>query len=251
MTPRRIVIAALTAALGVTSAALAAPGDDVLVIGDSLGVGMEPYLAPELDGYEIRTDAVIGRGSAAGVDVLAANLTPDDEVIVFALGSNDDPAQAQALADSLEAANELAAGRCLVVATLEVSALTGVSERPLNVVIRSFAAASSNVRLVDWQRAVSPDQLTDGGHATAEGYELRAALFADAIESCDGAAAAPAGGGGGDGIPNPDRDALAARRERPQRPRPEPEPIGHEEAIEILADALSSQIAIGALEGGG
>lgn len=251
---RPLSVVALAAALATAAApAPAAPGDDVLVIADSLGVGMEPYLAEELSGYEVRTDAEIGRGSAAAVEALAGNLAAGDDVIVFALGSNDDPSQPQALATNLEAADELAGGRCLVVATLEVSELTGVPEEPLNRVIRSFAAANPNVSVVDWHGAVSPELLADGGHATPEGYALRASLFADAIASCDETASAPSpsGGGGADGIPNPDRDALAESRRRPEPApeRPEPDPIGRDEAIRLLADALSSQIAIGALGG--
>jgi hypothetical protein len=237
---------AFVAALGSSVTAPAAPGDDVVVIGDSLGVGMEPYLDDELSGYAVRTDAEIGRGSPAGVDALAQNLTPDDDVIVFALGSNDDPRQPQTLAGSLAAAQRLAGERCLVVATLEVSGLTGIPEEPLNRAIRSFGAANPHVRVVDWHGAVSPGLLSDGGHATPEGYALRASLFARAIASCTSPA-----GAGGDGIPNPDRDALAEGRERlaPAAERTEPEPIGREEAIGILADALSSQIAIGVLGG--
>ena len=243
------VLAGAVATATVASPAPAAPGDDVLAIGDSLGVGMESYLDRELAGYAVRTDAEVGRGSAAGADALEANLRPSDEIIVFALGSNDDPEQPQLLATSLERANELAAGRCLIVATLEVSELTGISDDPLNDVVRSFAAAHPSVRLVDWDRAVTPDLLADGGHATPEGYALRASLFAHAVASCDTAPAPGGAGGSPDGIPNPDRDALAeARRARDRaRGRAEPEPIGRDEAIGILADALSSQIAIGAL----
>jgi hypothetical protein len=238
-------LAAAVGAAGLAASAPAAPAEEVLVIGDSLGVGMEPYLAPELGSLEVRTDAEIGRGSPAGVDVLRRELTPADDVIVFALGSNDPPSQPEILADSLEAANGLAAGRCLVVATLEVSGYSGVPEEPLNEVIEAFAAANPNVRLVDWHDAVTPDLLADGGHATPAGYELRASLFADAVASC---ASAPAGG---DGIPKPDREALAEGRPRPEpaRDRPAPEPIAREEAIEILADALAGQIAIGVLGG--
>jgi lysophospholipase L1-like esterase len=247
-----LVALGLAAALAIAVPSPAAPGDDILVIGDSLGVGMEPYLADALSGYDVRTDAEIGRGSAAGVDALERNLAPRDDVVVFALGSNDDPRQPQGLATSLEAAQKLAAGRCLIVATLETSELTGVPEEPLNRTIRAFAAANPNVRLVEWHDAVSPDLLVDGGHATPEGYGLRASLFADAIASCDGAAPPLGTGGRADGIPNPDRDALAEHRERRQSAgeRSEPEPLSRDEAIRILADALSSQIAIGALGDG-
>jgi hypothetical protein len=242
-----ITALALVAGLALVAApAPAAPGDDVLVIGDSLGVGMEPFLADKLSGYDIRTDAEIGRGSAAGVEALTKRLTDGDDVIVFALGSNDDPSQPEQLAANLLAANSLAGGRCLVVATLEVSEYSGVPEEPLNETIQAFAQANSNVRLVDWHDAVTPDLLTDGGHATAEGYALRASLFADAIASCGVTSPGP-----GDGIPNPDPDPVARDRPRPERSteRPEHEPIGRDEAFELLADALARQIAIGALGG--
>lgn len=252
-TTAAIVLTGALAAACLVPAAPAAPVQDVLVIGDSLGVGTEPYLAPRLSGYRVHTDAEVGRGSGAGVDVLAETVSPADDVIVFALGSNDDPSEPESLAVNLERANALAAGRCLVAATLEVSELTGVSDDPLNDVIRSFAAASPNVRLVEWEQAVRPDLLADGGHATPEGYELRAGLFADAIASCE-AATQPAAGSprAADGIPNPDREALAERRDRrlPPPGRPRREPIGREEAIAILADSLASQIAIGALGAG-
>lgn len=252
---RRLAALALPAALALGLAAAsapAAPARDVLVIGDSLGVGMEPYLAPALPGYEVRTDAEIGRASAAGLEVLAQNLTPEDDVVVFALGSNDDPARAGSFAANLQAADQLAGGRCLVLATLEVSGYSGVPEEPLNRAIRTFAAGNANVRVVDWHGAVTPELLVDGGHATAEGYALRADLFAAAIESCDRPPEATGAGVRGEGIPNPDRDALAdapASRDR-ARARSEPEPIRREEAIGMLADAMASQIAIGALGGG-
>jgi hypothetical protein len=245
--------------------ASAAPGGGgVLVIGDSLGVGGEAYVNQALDGLAVTTDAKIGRGSAACLDVLGARMSDEYGVVVFALGSNDDPANPSALAANLEQANALAGGRCVVVATVEVEQYSGVEDDPLNEVIRAFAAANPNVRLVEWERAVTrrPDLLFDGAHATAEGYALRAALIAEAIASCDSSTASGAGiraaqpsPGLGDGIPKPDRDALAEGESAPDfdqpepepQAEPEPEPITHEQAFRILADAVSSQIAIGAL----
>ena len=231
----------------------------ILVVGDSLGVGMEPYLAEELGGAAVTTDARTSRTSAAGLDVLGAALGPEHSVVVFALGTNDDPASPQTLAQNLGAAATLSDGRCMVVATVSRPPLNGVPADGLNDAIRDFAAAAPNVSLVDWEGAVAADPglLEDGVHATPAGYELRARLFADAIEQCGGVisagsgSAAGAGGGpdGGDGIPNPDLDELAEGRTRPagDERAERPEPISREVAYAILADAISSQIALGAL----
>ena len=79
--------------------------------------------------------------------------------------------------------------------------------------IRRFAASTPNVALVDWNdaAAANPGALRDDGvHATAAGYALRGALFADAIRSgCLG------GGGAGLGSAPP---AVA----RPRRPTAQP-----------------------------
>lgn len=246
-----LVVGAIVAA---GSASAAPAGDGVLVIGDSLSVGGETYLDQELAGVPVTTDAEIGRGSAAGLEVLAANLAPEHGVVVFALGSNDDPANPGALAANLEQANEIAGGRCLVVATVSVEKYSGSDDSGLNEAIRGFAASNPNVRLVEWEELVTanPQLLTDGAHATPEGYEARASLLAQAIGSCETAprgAGGAGGSGGGDGIPKPDADALAEGDVRPEfePAKPKSDPIGRDEAFEILADAVASQIAIGAL----
>jgi hypothetical protein len=155
----------------------------VLYVGDSLGVGTAPYLREQLD-EAIEVDAETGRPSTAGVDVLGSLFAAEDDVVVFDLGTNDaDPA---VLADSLAAARGIAGDRCLVIATLNRPPLNGAPVEPLNRVITRFAASDPNSELVDWRAAATrrPDLLTDGIHATAEGYSLRAGLFAEAIESC-------------------------------------------------------------------
>ncbi len=265
---KRVISSAIGAALAVSAALLAAPvaaapgGGGVLLVGDSLGVGGETYLRDELGGNALTTDAEIGRPSTVGVDVLASRISDAYGVVVFALGSNDDPGNPQTLASSLEQASEIAGDRCFVVPTVEVEGYTGIDDAPLNDVIRSFAAGESNVRLVEWERVAteSPELLSDGGHATPEGYALRARLIAEAIASCDGAAPGVSAGGAAtsDGIPNPSPgyeprgDELAEGETRPEFDQQadrdeEDKPISREQALELLADAVSSQIAIGAL----
>jgi lysophospholipase L1-like esterase len=218
------------------------------VIGDSLGVGTEPYLETALAGVDVSTDARTSRTSSQGLAVLAEEIAPADEVVVFALGTNDDPAAPQVLADNLARAASIADGRCLVVATVARPPLNGVTDTGLNAAIRAFASAAPDVRLVEWENAVAaePGMLSDGVHATPDGYALRASLFADAIASCDTSPQA----GGGDGIPNPDHDALAEGRSRPGagEAAKQPRSLSRQEAFDLLADALASQVAIGALQ---
>jgi hypothetical protein len=164
----------------------AGAGASVLYVGDSLGVGTSPYLRQQLGGTTLEVDAKIGRPSGVGVDVLAASITPEHDVVVFDLGTNDDPAAPGVLASDLAQARAIAGDRCLVVATLNRPPLNGVPVDGLNRVVTAFAARDPNVSLVDWHAAVAadPGMLIDGVHADAGGYQLRAGLFADAISSC-------------------------------------------------------------------
>ena len=167
----------------------------VLVVGDSLEVGTEPYLRQELSGVDLTVDALKGRPSSEGVDVLRSAIRPEHEVVVFDLGTNDDPANPSGLAASLDAARQIAGDRCMVVATINRPSLGGVSDDGLNGVIQRFAT-STGAQVADWRAAAArPGVLgTDGVHGTAEGYAVRGRLVADAIRSC-GATAGPSPGG--------------------------------------------------------
>lgn len=159
----------------------------VTYVGDSLGVGTVPYLRGELDGVAITDDSDIGRPSGVGVAILESLISPDAEVVVFDLGTNDDPANPDALASNLAAARTIAGGRCMVIATLNRPPLNGVPVDGLNRAVTSFARADGNVSLVDWhaRAEANPSLLIDDGvHPSPEGYGLRAKLFAAAITSC-------------------------------------------------------------------
>jgi hypothetical protein len=178
----RRLIPALIATLVIPASAHAS----VLYVGDSLGVGTAPYLRSEIGAAGVDVDAEIGRPSGVGVDVLGSLIAPEHDVVVFDLGTNDDPGAPRVLAADLAAAREIAGDRCMVVATLNRPPLNGVPVDGLNEAVTSFAARDSNVSLVDWHGAAEsdPDLLIDGIHTDAEGYALRARLFADAIASC-------------------------------------------------------------------
>lgn len=169
----------------------------MLVVGDSLEVGTEPYLRKELGGVELDVDAKTSRPSSDGLAVLEAAIGAQHEVVVFDLGTNDDPANPSGLAANLESAAQIAGDRCLVFATINRPPLAGVSDDGLNGAVEQVAGATG-ARIADWRSAASePGVLQpDGVHATASGYALRASLIADAIRSCSAGGGSPGGGGG-------------------------------------------------------
>ncbi|MFL5870466.1 MAG: GDSL-type esterase/lipase family protein [Solirubrobacterales bacterium] len=250
--------AALALALVLAPTASAQPpslgAGSVLVIGDSLGVGTEPDLERQLYGTRITNDSEVGRPSSAGLEPLRSLLSPSDSVVVFALGTNDSTTQTAAFAANLEQAASIAGDRCLVIPTLARPPVDGVPVDGMNAVIRGFAVSHPNVEVVDWHAAVAsqPNLLFDGVHPVPEGYALRASMIAQAVDTC-----LVSGLGGAAPAPKPqDLSEGATRPAHFPRPKPPPatQPAQHEKPIttarayKILADAVSSQIAIGALE---
>jgi len=216
-------LAPVAAAIVACAMLPAAASATVLVVGDSLGAGTEGPLRAALPEVQIDADNLNGRPSAAGLALLADLLRPEHDTVVFDLGTNDGNAAVATTAASLAAARELAGGRCLVVATLNRPPLAGIPIDGQNAMIRRFAATTPNVALVDWNDAAraTPGALrADGVHATAAGYALRGALFADAIRGgCLG------GGASGSTAP-PTGGRAASATSRPAGRRAAPAPSG-------------------------
>jgi hypothetical protein len=163
---------------------------DVLVIGDSLAVGMADALRASLPGWQVSIDAKISRPLATGMDILAAQAGPP-AILALSLFTNDDPGATAAL----ERAVRATAGRpggCAVWATIVRPPYNGVSYDAANRVLKRLASDPRlNLRLVDWARFVSesPSFIAgDGVHATPAGYRARGELYAQAIRSCAGEA---------------------------------------------------------------
>jgi hypothetical protein len=212
-----VVTAALVAVVGLTLGLLlglalpaTASAKGVLVVGDSLEVGTGPYLERALAGESVTIDARKGRPSNVGVAVLRSRLRPEHSVVVFDLGTNDDPSAPDRLSADLQAARSLAGDRCLVVATLNRPSAGG-----LNRAVTGFANSAQNVVVADWQAAAREDPSLLGPdhiHATPAGYAERAKLVAEAVETC------LAGGGAADAQqPAPRREPRAVA---PAEPRP-------------------------------
>ncbi len=176
----------LMAVLALGPGAGAAVAADVLVVGDSLEVGTGPHLKRELADQEVEVDARTGRPSPEGLQVLRSLVRPDHRVIVFDLGTNDDPSRPAVLRNSLGGALSLAGDRCLVISTLRRPPLNGVPVDAMNAEIERLRPAP-NVLIADWL-GFTEERPTlirpDGVHATPEGYAQRAALVANAVEMC-------------------------------------------------------------------
>jgi hypothetical protein len=187
----------------------------VLVIGDSLEVGSGPYLRQALAGSAVEVDAQRSRTSAQGLSVLAEKLRPDHEVVVFPLGTND--LSGSTLGSNLAAAQELAGGRCMVVATVTRPGRRGSPLGELNAIVEAFAS-QAGAQVMDWRSAAlsTPGALgRDGVHATGQGYALRASLLAEAVPGC-------LLGGNLGGLPAPEDPNV--RIPEPPEPKPEPRP---------------------------
>ena len=228
--------AGILAAAAVLSAAPAqAAGGPVLVVGDSLEVGAAPYLKQALAGTAVEVDAERSRSSSEGVRVLASELRPEHEVIVFPLGTND--LSAATLAASLASASELAGGRCMVIATLARPNLRGSSTAELNRVIARFAG-QSGAQVMDWRSAATTTGVLgrDRIHATGQGYALRGSLLAEAVQGCPLS-------GDLNGIPAPRDSGVRVPERAPERPGRRPKPRPEPPARVPLPSALRSLAA--------
>ena len=163
---------------------------NVLVIGDSLALGIEQPLKAALAGWRVHVDGRIGRPLAEGMAILGRQSAPP-AVLAFSLFTNDDPRNTRAL----ESAVRSTAGRpggCAVWATVVRPPLNGVSYDAANALLRRLGddrELALGLQLVDWAAEVarSPSLIAgDNVHPTPAGYGALGELYAAAIRSCAG-----------------------------------------------------------------
>ena len=190
-----VVVAALLALLGAgLPAARAADADgdgyedvpgDVLIIGDSLAVGTQPYLGQLLAGRNVVSDVRNGITTPDGMRMLRMSLrqvTPS--AVVVSLGSNDG-GDAQRFASRLRRTLALLPlDTCVIWSTIIRPRRKG-PYRPLNRVLHTFKKQEPRLVVVDWEHAVKEGSavLRDGLHATPSGYAYRSAMIADAVNA--------------------------------------------------------------------
>ena len=183
-----LAIAIATAAFAVDRAddePVARDSGAVTLVGDSLNVGIEPYLGDELAGWTIDARDRVGRTTEEGVAVLREERRALAPVVVVSLGTNDAEGTEARFAELVgEAVRLVGPNRCLVWATI---VRDGAPRIGFNQVLEEARSDRANVRLVEWAGIVGdhPALLAaDLVHGTPDGYARRAAETADAVRSC-------------------------------------------------------------------
>lgn len=187
-------IALLAALLGVAVAVLVVAGRDegsesgkgtVALVGDSLNVGVEPYLPGALRGWKVVANDQAGRQTEEGIVEIEqgrARLAPH---VVVSLGTNDAPDAVDTFREQVGRVTKLVGpNRCLVWATIWRD---GAPSDAFNEVLHEAASANARMRVVEWAEMVRThsDWLADDGlHGNATGYRKRAEAIAAAIRDC-------------------------------------------------------------------
>jgi lysophospholipase L1-like esterase len=161
------------------------PLSQASLVGDSLNVGVEPYLRDELRRWQVDTDDEVGRSTATGVERLRTRSAILAPYVVVSLGTNDPSGGTEAFRDDVAEVLRIAGPtRCVVWVAISRD---GDSYEPFNAVLREAASTSANLRVVDWPSLVRghPEYLAaDGVHATEDGYRARARAIVAAMRSC-------------------------------------------------------------------
>lgn len=169
---------------GAVPRAQAADGD-VLVVGDSLAVGTQPYLGPLLGDRNLITDVRNGITTPQGMRLLRMSLrTVVPKTVVVSLGTNDggDPGRfSNRLRRTLAL---LPFDTCVIWSTIIRPSRKG-PYRPLNRVLHKLKRQDPRLVVVDWEHAVTEGAvyLPDGLHADPAGYRYRSEMIAAAVNA--------------------------------------------------------------------
>jgi lysophospholipase L1-like esterase len=180
-----LAVVPATAPARVTAADASAP---VLVVGDSLAVGLRPYLS-DLLGTSVAWDAKSGRTTPQGLFALRGALKMvQPKTVVISLGTNDgsDPSRFKSRIDRVLAT--IGPDACVVWTNIYRPARKGPFVA-LNGVLDQEAARVGRLHLVDWSSAVAERAVTlpDGLHPDPAGFEYRSRMIAHAVaDRCGG-----------------------------------------------------------------
>lgn len=155
----------------------------VLVVGDSLAVGMEPYLGTMLAPSTLVWDARSGRTTPQGLVRLRARLREvAPQTVVVSLGTNDSPDPRRFASRVQRALQAIPATACVVWLDINRPARKG-RYHALNHVLDEAAARDPRMVLVHWDRAVLKGRvaLPDGLHPDAAGFQYRSLMIAGAV----------------------------------------------------------------------
>jgi hypothetical protein len=161
------------------------PAQPTLVLGDSLGLDVYPWLADLLPDRYVSYEAQVGRSTPATEKALDA-LGSIPPVVIVSSGTNDPVANvleesARRILDTLGPA------RCVVWVDVVRPDGVGDTQTAMNAALDRAASGRPNVRLLRWTALVAahPEWMSgDGIHPNEAGAQARAQAFADAARGC-------------------------------------------------------------------
>lgn len=179
-----------TAALmtAATSTARVPGSRTLLVVGDSLTVGTEPYIHRYLRGWRIHQRVAISTQVTEGPGILRSYGRHLPRVIFVNLGTNGDPRASGTFLSTIRRTMRIAGPRrCVVWSTIVRPPVAGASYTRLNRVLAEQARKRPNLIVFRWVRLArrhpewfGPDHV----HVTAAGYKVRARAMATQIRHC-------------------------------------------------------------------
>jgi lysophospholipase L1-like esterase len=170
--------------LAQTAQAQAVYRPQVLVVGDSLAVGMKPFLGPMLPDTDITWDSRSGRTTPTGLDRLRAHLRRQrPTVVIVSLGTNDGSSPVRFASRLARALAAIPQDACILWSSIDRPARKGPF-KTLNKVLWAASRSDPRLHVVDWHGAIVRGRvaLPDGLHPDVAGYETRSRMFAAAMK---------------------------------------------------------------------
>jgi hypothetical protein len=150
----------------------------VLLLGDSLAVGIADYVDSGLGERPLTVDAAEGRRTAASVSLLTSYASSAPMTWVVSLGTNDN---AEEFPENAAALMDLAGGgRCVV--WLDV--WRPDTDEAINAALDDLVTSHRNLHLVGWNEISRQHPEWYSGtdvHPSAEGYAVRGQVAVDAV----------------------------------------------------------------------
>ncbi|HET7899712.1 MAG TPA: hypothetical protein VFL59_00905 [Candidatus Nanopelagicales bacterium] len=168
-----------------TTAAMLPASQPTLVLGDSLGLIVYPYLADLVPDRYVSYAAEVGRSTANTAKALG-KLASVPPVVIISSGTNDGTA-AELTDGATTILDALGTQRCVVWVDVARPDRIGDPQGDMNAALDAVVAGRPNVTILRWSAMVAahPEWLSgDGIHPTEEGARARAQAYADASAAC-------------------------------------------------------------------
>jgi len=155
----------------------------VLIVGDSIAVGLRPFLVEMITDREVTFDAKNGRTTPQGLRALRFELGRfAPQAVVITLGTNDGSDPRVFAARVAKALRAVPRTTCIVWPTIVRAPRKG-AYKALNRALRDAARRDRRVTVINWDRMVAKGTgaLRDGVHPTHDSYRFLSHVTAAAV----------------------------------------------------------------------